>query len=553
MSIKKVNQPETGSLTLSLIQAGLENGDIVIPEFQRDYVWPVEKAASLLDSWIKGYPIGSFILWTSKEELEIVKKVGSIEFKEQKNKENARVYVLDGQQRITSVYCATKALKIGKNDLSKIVINLDADETDDIVIALSDNHNLTNYISLKDVIDMNMLDIVSKYGNDNNMLEKIQTYHDRLTSFSFPTIKILNCDLYTATEIFTRLNTGGKPLNAFEIMTAKTYKSGKFNLVEKVRDFIKKFNEYIDYDAYRLMILKAIALCLKGQSTEKTVLSLTRDEVIDNFEKVTKAFEHAVNYFKNHIGIPRSGLIPYSVMLLPYTYFFYKKGYSNITSPNTDEEKQLKNYFWRCILTQRFKDSTDTKIAQDVKNVMDKIIKGNSVNNFAPVELNVDNFIRDGEFTMGSAYIKGLVCYLISKGPKSLLNNNSITFDLNWPIKSNSNNYHHFFPKKSKVIKNLNPAENEVNNICNIILLDTYTNQIIIKNENPSIYIPTLAKQNTELENSLKTHLIDNIKDFGIEDDNFDLFIKKRASKFIESLSDELVANPEDKIDSKID
>lgn len=69
--------PQPVQLKLSTIEANIENGLFVIPNFQRDFVWDMEKSAKLLDSWIKGYPFGSFILWTTDEELCPVKEIGN--------------------------------------------------------------------------------------------------------------------------------------------------------------------------------------------------------------------------------------------------------------------------------------------------------------------------------------------------------------------------------------------------------------------------------------------------------------------------------------------
>jgi Protein of unknown function DUF262 len=51
----------------------IENGEIKIPQFQRDFVWSVQKSAALIDSVVKGYPIGTFIFWATKDRLRSVK------------------------------------------------------------------------------------------------------------------------------------------------------------------------------------------------------------------------------------------------------------------------------------------------------------------------------------------------------------------------------------------------------------------------------------------------------------------------------------------------
>ena len=67
-------QPISLPLTLNDIKTNLLNGTYAIPAFQRDFVWDIDRSAKLLDSWVKGYPMGSFILWKTDEALCPVKK-----------------------------------------------------------------------------------------------------------------------------------------------------------------------------------------------------------------------------------------------------------------------------------------------------------------------------------------------------------------------------------------------------------------------------------------------------------------------------------------------
>ncbi len=67
--------PEPQTKTFSNLIDEIEKGQIKIPQFQRDFVWTIQKSASLIDSIIKGYPIGTFILWRTKERLRSVKNI----------------------------------------------------------------------------------------------------------------------------------------------------------------------------------------------------------------------------------------------------------------------------------------------------------------------------------------------------------------------------------------------------------------------------------------------------------------------------------------------
>src|SRR3990172_5528987 len=78
-------------------------GEIRVPAFQRGYVWTPEGVAFLMDSIYRGYPIGSLLLWRTKEQLTKEKDLGPFELPDPKA-DWPIDYVLDGQQRLTSIF-----------------------------------------------------------------------------------------------------------------------------------------------------------------------------------------------------------------------------------------------------------------------------------------------------------------------------------------------------------------------------------------------------------------------------------------------------------------
>ena len=100
MSVHKI--VPTNPRIASLIN-DVERGNIKIPVFQREFVWSDEQIVDLLDSIYRGYPVGSLLLWATKETLQYERNVGG--FKLPETPEDYPVnYVLDGQQRLTTLY-----------------------------------------------------------------------------------------------------------------------------------------------------------------------------------------------------------------------------------------------------------------------------------------------------------------------------------------------------------------------------------------------------------------------------------------------------------------
>lgn len=88
--------------------ADVKNGRIGLPDLQRPFVWKDNKVQQLLDSMLKGFPIGFVMLWESPVDFENTKQIG----------DNAKVFtapkdlVIDGQQRLTALLAAMKGVKI---------------------------------------------------------------------------------------------------------------------------------------------------------------------------------------------------------------------------------------------------------------------------------------------------------------------------------------------------------------------------------------------------------------------------------------------------------
>lgn len=195
--------PEPKNLPYKALLADIEKGLIKIPQFQRDYVWSKDRAAGLIDSILKGYPIGTFITWKTKEALRVVKDLGGVELPPVPDGDFAE-YVLDGQQRMTSLFCALKGVQINRgkkvDDFSEIYIDLNADEHQQIVLTDISELEEGSYIKLKDLISFD-LNFLQKY---QQFFPKITEYSQTLQGYNFSLIEVKEAPLDVATEIFTR-------------------------------------------------------------------------------------------------------------------------------------------------------------------------------------------------------------------------------------------------------------------------------------------------------------------------------------------------------------
>jgi hypothetical protein len=102
-----MNLPEPQSRIFSSLINGIENGQIKISQFQKDFVWDIKKSASLMDSIIKGYPIGTFIFWRTNEQLRTVRDISSLNLPKTKSNEFAD-YALVWTITVNNIVCKPK-------------------------------------------------------------------------------------------------------------------------------------------------------------------------------------------------------------------------------------------------------------------------------------------------------------------------------------------------------------------------------------------------------------------------------------------------------------
>ena len=527
---------------LEKIKYKIENGDIKIPQFQRDFVWSMEASAKLMDSIIKGYPVGVFTFWKTKERLRSVKSIGAIDLPDIPDSDYVN-YVLDGQQRITSIYASITGAKVGVYDYSQMCVNLTAAEDEPIVVLNTEELENDKYIPLKDIYKPDLRIVMSKYAE---VYEKIQEYNKRLTTYSFSGIEIEDSSLDVATEIFTRINTTGKSLSVFEIMCAKTYdEDEKFDLYERRQAQIEKW-ESVNYETIpHQTVLQAVSVCIQKSCKRKEILGLDKEKFIKVWDRVDTAFDSTIDFLKSSYGIPVSRMLPYDAILVPFVYYFYKKK----KKPEGRSADYLKDYFWRAVLTKRFTEGVESKLAMDCSYVIDSVIKGDKpeARHLPTVDISFESIKQNGDFSLGSAYIKGLICILASKHPQSFLDASEVTIDNAWLSQSNSKNYHHFFPKAYMKKKQPYVEECLVNHIANITIVDGYLNKVRIKDKAPSVYMSEYKLKNRKLQKTMETHLINNLEEFGIWNDDYSTFFTSRISAIQSELKNRLIEKADDR------
>lgn len=541
-------QPKPDSKKYTDLISEIQKGQIKIPKFQRDFVWSIEKTAKLLDSILKGYPIGTFILWETNERLNDIKDIGNLKLPPVPDDVKVQ-YVLDGQQRITSLYAAFLGANIQKEGEKKITnysliyVDLEGDIEDNDKQLIVSEEPENAYVTLNEVLNFNdnLLEIKENYTDEQFKL--IHQYSQTFSTYDFSTIVLRKEDIDSAIEVFTRINTGGQTLTLFEIMAAKTYdEEQNFDMQDRFQNLLKELevSKYNTISSSVILNVLGLILSKNKECKRKVVLQLDKQKIINTWDNVISALKESIDYFRSVYRIPVSTLLPYDSLLVPFSYFFY---YQN-EKPKGNQIKYLEEFFWRMSLSYRYSSSSESKLAQDIKRI-DKILNGERPNyDEVKVYLNSPQDLIDTGFSAGSSYCKAVLCLLAYSEPKDFRDNGKVILDNSWLKMANSKNYHHFFPKSYLRKKGIG---NE-NSLVNITLVGADLNKRKIRAKAPSIYIQDFLDENEELRTSIKSHLIDNIEEFGIFSDDYTVFLEKRAKSIFTALKNRIELKHKDEI-----
>lgn len=519
--------PEPISRTFTGLISDIEKGLIKIPQFQREFVWDIKRSSKLIDSVIKGYPIGTFILWKTNERLRSVRNLGKFNLPEPIDGDFTD-YVLDGQQRLTSLFAILKGLKIEREEgkvenYDEIYVNLEANEEEEIVIIEKTGFKDSQLIKLNDLLYGTLSQLNSF---DQKYHSKLDDYRIRINSYSYSIILIRDAALDVATEIFTRINEGGKKLSVFEIMVAKTYDANRsFDLAESYKALIENLTN-VNYETISdATVLQTVSMILEKECKRKTILKLNKKNFIDIWNDTVSSIESAVDYFRSYYRIPVSQLLPYNALIVPFAYFFYH----HKDKPTGNKQKFLEDFFWRISLGTRYSSAVESKLAQDIKKI-DLILKDELPVYDWPIDTSPQFIQNNGRFIASRSYIKAILSIYAYHQPKSFNDNSIVNISNYWLKKANSKNYHHFFPK-SYLQKNIDWENKDffINHILNITIVDDFLNKREISAKAPSKYMHKFSRQNKKIDETMKTHLINDLNTFGIFEDNYKIFFNQRA------------------------
>jgi hypothetical protein len=511
------------TLPLRQVIERVESGQIRIPSFQRGFVWEPERVAHLMDSIYKRYPFGALLFWRAKEKLKVERKLGPFELPEPKA-DYPIDYVLDGQQRVTSIYAVFKTggVPTGEEDWKDIYFDFTLEdgvqEPQFFGLDLSEVDQKKHF-PLRVLFDSTAYRKATE-SFDKKLVARIDVMQQRFQE-AFLQVEIFQTDDKSMVSvIFERINRQGVPLDTLQLLSAWTW-SEDFQLQGQFEELVEEIEDKVfDAETFdRNILLRCASAVLVSDPRPEAIVKIPGEQVRNRFDEVENGVLGALDFLQMNFNIRRIESIPFQTILVPLSVFYAVSDGKEIVVKE-DVRAKLVRWFWRVCFSRRYSSGVIRHLEEDIKEMLQ--LKGGQKSNLGGFATEVSNeFFAREEFGIAKVNTKTFVLLLAEQKPLSLVSGQPI--DLNAKLKDyNKTEFHHLMPRS--YVKNIGNTKYPVNSLSNFAFLSRSENKHL-GGVKPSKYKDKMAQAN------LDDVLARAVCPKSIFADAFDSFIDERAAQ----------------------
>ena len=416
-------------MKISTILEKIDENQLFVPAFQREYVWKRDDAKQLIDSLIKEYPTGTMLTWETANPPELK---GPHKYNE---KQGAVRLLLDGQQRVTTLYMLINgdippyytAPEI-MNDIRGLHVNVDTLELSYFMKTKMENNpswqNITDVFKGK----VSAFDLQTLYARvDKNLsMDELKKLNDNINAITrikdreFPEQTIpVKASIREAIDIFYKVNASGVALTDAELALAQI--SGYW---PQARDIFKAKLTALEKDGFvfRLDFIVYVLLgCLyhMGSDMRKLHDSSNNQKLRDAWDRLDKqVLDYVFNLMRANAYIDHSDEINSPYALVPIIAYCFDKNGAHLT--DVEIRKMVKWFYYSQVRT-RYVSQLPQKLDRDLRTIADDpqpfdallhIIAEESRLEILPADF-VGRAIQHPLFSMVRWYFKsrGAVCF----------------------------------------------------------------------------------------------------------------------------------------------
>jgi uncharacterized protein with ParB-like and HNH nuclease domain len=565
------------ALTIAEVVNDIHRKKYLLPAIQREFVWDTNQIERLFDSLMRDYPISSFLFWGVEKE-----KVNDFEFyeflrqyHERKQVHNPKASVsgeegvtavLDGQQRLTSIYIALKgtyAYKIPRkrwdNDQAyperKLHLNILSPSTNEgrefdfeflTADEANENNETTFWFPVPNILDLKELEDISNFLIENGIFSD---YPKEIASFANKALsklyKVIHIDpsisyfleksqqLDKVLNIFIRINSGGTILSYSDLLLSiATAQWEEKDAREEITKFVDEINNVRSgFKFNKDFVLKSCLILSDFSDIAFKVDNFNKSNMLiieSNWEKIAKAIRLAVELVAS-FGYSRETLMSNNA-IIPIAYYLFKKESTDsfISADSAKEDrKTIKKWLVLSLTKRAFSGQPDNVLRPIRKLIADNINTG------YPTDKIIENFKGTNKtLVFTDEDIDSLLAYQYGK---------SYTFSvlsLIYPSLDFRNVFHedHIFPKsfftRNKLLKAgvedvlVDEFLQRFNRIGNLQLLEALPN--IEKSDRPFDVWLNETYHDTQIDSYLDKHFMP--KDVSRGFLNFVEFFNKREA-----------------------
>lgn len=385
------NQKETIRKIVNGLNNEEENGGFWLPNIQRPFVWKETQIERLFDSIMREYPISTLLVWKTKSEIRRRKFIDNYktglkltDFYVPEDS-NTKLLVLDGQQRLQSLYVGLK----GSYDKKSLYINIlsgDLVAPEDIRYIfrfLEKDKAKFPFVLFKEIVFDNRMpnkiaeDLVRSAGepldnaSEERIAENVWKIYQMFVQNEVVSYQELdsvdNPDTYTdndVVEIFIRANDGGTKLGKSDLLFSLLTSSWE-DAEEQMEELLSELNSS-GYDFSRDFVLKT-CLTLLGTGARYDVAKFrdgtTKELITENWEKLTSAIRDVRDFLQESTFIRTDKALPSYLGLIPVIYFRYR------FPKKWAAAKDIDTYILRTLITGSFSGTPDNLIDKSTKKI----------------------------------------------------------------------------------------------------------------------------------------------------------------------------------------
>lgn len=537
---------DTNPRALKTLLAEIHNHTMVLPDFQRDFVWEPAATRELIVSIAYNYPAGSILRVRDKVGLFAVREFQGAP---KLNGTKHTFLVLDGQQRLTSLYQAFYG--VGEH---RYYINLDKlAETGEFEEAIFHVRAATRWAKAHEDLELQIKELVLplsvlKGGAGGSyqwimratnpmepsqraqMQDFLSELHNRwvmaIDDYHFPVVTLSDeTEPDALCTIFETLNRTGVKLSVFELLTARFWPQtiDLRNLWDSARNQHPIIEEF-DVDPY--YVLQGIALaCRRHPSCKRSdVLNLLPSDITEWWSRVVDGLAAGLEILRDDCMVVLPKWLAYKTMLPPLAAVLAHLGNPKSALAGAQRE-MLKRWYWCCVFAQVYESSPNSKSAKDVVELKQWFAGGDPPESVAGFRF--DPRALDDVTPRQRSIYRGVICLILAAGARDFHTQAVITGKL---INEHGIDDHHIFPAAWLKEKSIAEARRR-DCVLNRTLIGRTTNQMI-GDRAPSKYLAEMrGTPGFPYREILDSHLLPSGDDSPLLADDYDAYLNWRRER----------------------